>query len=447
MKINIKNIGPIKNAEINLCNFNVITGYNNTGKTYISYAIYGFLKTWSQNIKELNTEKIAEKLINDGFLQFDLLDYKKKVLINFNNLTNNFSSNLNKIFSANEDEFQTSIFSLEIEEKEISLSTKFDIEVNSKGQKILKAEKEPNSTNITVSLLLDNKDKIPPKFIIVEVLSDIIYKTILEEVLPEPYIITSERTGISIFQNELDINKNVMFEKLLQADKGKFNLNPFDYLKDVFDRYSVPIKDGIDRIRDIEKEFKQKSFISKEYPSLVNKLEKSTGIGYKNIKGQFFVTYKEGRKKIALPLYLGSSSSRALLDLFIFIKHSARKGQLLIIDEPELNLHPSIQIQVSRLLAALSNIGIKVIITTHSDYIVKEINNLLMIGNLPSDKKVMKKFKYDELEYLKNINFYISENNTLNKIPTDKYGLERTTFDESINELMEVSESLYNQLN
>lgn len=446
MKINVKDLGPIKNANIDICDFNVITGQNNTGKTYISYALYGFLQTWSQNIKDLNTDKASDVLIENGFVEINLLEYKKKVLSNFGNLTDDFSRNLNKIFSANEEEFEKTIFSLEVDQKEILLLNKFEVEVNSKGKGILKAEKNKDSKTLSVSLLGESKEKLPPKFIIMDILSEIIYKSTLSEVLPEPYIITSERTGISIFQNELDINKNVLFEKLIQADKGKFNLNPFDYLRDVFDRYSVPIKDGIDRIRDIEKEFKKKSFIAKEYPNIVNKLEKSTGIGYKNIKGQFFITYKEGRKKIALPLYLGSSSSRALFDLYIFIKHSAQKGQILIIDEPELNLHPSVQIQVARLLAAISNTGIKVIMTTHSDYIVKEINNLLMINNLASKEKFLKKYKYEDLESIKNINFYISENNTLNKVKVDKYGLERTTFDDSINQLIETSEYLYNQI-
>jgi len=45
MKINIKNLGIIKNAEIDLSkDLIVFTGYNNTGKTYLNYLLYGLYK-------------------------------------------------------------------------------------------------------------------------------------------------------------------------------------------------------------------------------------------------------------------------------------------------------------------------------------------------------------------------------------------------------------------
>ena len=46
---------------------------------------------------------------------------------------------------------------------------------------------------------------------------------------------------------------------------------------------------------------------------------------------------------------------------------------MLFIDEPELNLHPGNQRRIARLFARLSKLGIKVFITTHSDYIIKEL--------------------------------------------------------------------------
>jgi hypothetical protein len=41
-----KNIGPIKDAELELGDLTVIAGRNNTGKTYLVYTLYGFLTTW-----------------------------------------------------------------------------------------------------------------------------------------------------------------------------------------------------------------------------------------------------------------------------------------------------------------------------------------------------------------------------------------------------------------
>ena len=55
-----------------------------------------------------------------------------------------------------------------------------------------------------------------------------------------------------------------------------------------------------------------------------------------------------------------------------YLKHVAAPGQLIIIDEPELNLHPSRQIMMARLLTMLVKFGLRVMITTHSDYIVRK---------------------------------------------------------------------------
>ena len=49
MKATFKNIGPIKKAELELDDLTIIAGQNNTGKTYLVYTLYGFLKNlWDQ---------------------------------------------------------------------------------------------------------------------------------------------------------------------------------------------------------------------------------------------------------------------------------------------------------------------------------------------------------------------------------------------------------------
>ena len=51
-----------------------------------------------------------------------------------------------------------------------------------------------------------------------------------------------------------------------------------------------------------------------------------------------------------------------------------------MVDEPELNLHPENQRRMARLFARLVNVGVKVFVTTHSDYIVKELNTLILLN-------------------------------------------------------------------
>ena len=135
-----------------------------------------------------------------------------------------------------------------------------------------------------------------------------------------------------------------------------------------------------------------------------------------------------------------SSSVRSLLMLNYYILHRAQRDDILMIDEPELNLHPKNQILIARLLALLVNAGIKVFITTHSDYIARELSNCIMLNNL-SNKQIqeLKKQGYSKEYQLesKKVKAYLAENikgkNTLRAVKiTQEQGIFMETFDEPI---------------
>ena len=44
VEFRFRNIGPVKEAAIELGDLTIIAGRNNTGKTYLVYTLYGFLK-------------------------------------------------------------------------------------------------------------------------------------------------------------------------------------------------------------------------------------------------------------------------------------------------------------------------------------------------------------------------------------------------------------------
>ena len=59
-----------------------------------------------------------------------------------------------------------------------------------------------------------------------------------------------------------------------------------------------------------------------------------------------------------------------------------RSGPLLVIEEPEAHLHPDTQFKLVSQLVALSKLGVKVVLTSHSDYIFNKISNLVILGRL-----------------------------------------------------------------
>ncbi|WP_173673682.1 AAA family ATPase [Corynebacterium glutamicum] len=84
------------------------------------------------------------------------------------------------------------------------------------------------------------------------------------------------------------------------------------------------------------------------------------------------------------PMTSTFSTVRVLFESGEFLRHRAQEDQWLIIDEPELNLHPQNQVLMGRLLAALSHEGLKILATTPSDYIVRELSILVILSQKTS---------------------------------------------------------------
>ena len=155
-----------------------------------------------------------------------------------------------------------------------------------------------------------------------------------------------------------------------------------------------------------------------------------------------------------------SSAVRSLLDIGFYLKHGAQLGDLLIVDEPELNLHPENQRRVARLFAQLVNLGIKVFITTHSDYIIKELNTLIMLNH---DKPYLKRiaeeegYQSEELIEPEKIKVYIAQKasikvdgnsrktqcNTLVAAKIDpEFGIDAPSFDTTIDTMNRIQETI-----
>ena len=71
--------------------------------------------------------------------------------------------------------------------------------------------------------------------------------------------------------------------------------------------------------------------------------------------------------------------------LFYYVLEN--KKAYVILEEPESHLYPQAQSEVAQLLGMFLNAGNQMLLTTHSPYILGEINNLLYAGNLADQAK------------------------------------------------------------
>ena len=87
LKFRFANIGPVDDAELELGDLTVIAGRNNTGKTYLVYALYGFFRRFSSlirntldspyldahisNMTSLSIPEITTTLVDGGRLNWE----------------------------------------------------------------------------------------------------------------------------------------------------------------------------------------------------------------------------------------------------------------------------------------------------------------------------------------------------------------------------------------
>lgn len=99
-----------------------------------------------------------------------------------------------------------------------------------------------------------------------------------------------------------------------------------------------------------------------------------------------FVFQPNGWKR-DLPLMNASSMVSELAPVVLYLRHVVQPGDLLIIEEPESHLHPAMQVEFTRQLAAAVQSGVRILITTHSEWVLEELANLVRLSELPEERR------------------------------------------------------------
>ena len=115
----------------------------------------------------------------------------------------------------------------------------------------------------------------------------------------------------------------------------------------------------------------------------------------KSESGYPVFTFRPKGWKRKLPLMNTSSMVSELAPVVLYLRHTVLPGNILIVEEPESHLHPAMQVELTRQLAAVVNSGVRVIITTHSEWLLEELANLVHLSRL--SKAARKKVDGDDV--------------------------------------------------
>jgi AAA15 family ATPase/GTPase len=457
MHITVKNLGALEQASFEPGDITIICGRNNTGKTYATYALYGFLSLWKDAFSVPIPEHVLHGLFNEGAVHMDIEEYvpqAERILVDG---CRAYTKRLGTVFAASFDKFDQADFSVNLGASDrIPNDDHFERKMSTRNADIFSITKEKSSTEVVVSFLVEKEKVKIPKELAAEAIADALKEIIFGHIFPNPFIASSERTGAAIFRRELNFSRNRMLEEVVQIDK---NVNPMELLFKIYDDYALPVKANVEFIRKLETLSKRKSFIAEEYPQILVEFADILGGEYTVTKNNELYFIPQG-KDIRLTMDESSSAVRSLLDIGFYLRHVASPGDMLIVDEPELNLHPENQRRIARLFVRLLKAGIKVFITTHSDYIIKELNTLIMLNRDSSAlEKIREQYKYqqDELLPYDKIRVYIAEQKNICKEGNKRkslcrtltaahidpaFGIDAPSFDGTIDEMNAIQEAI-----
>ena len=97
--------------------------------------------------------------------------------------------------------------------------------------------------------------------------------------------------------------------------------------------------------------------------------------------------YRPHGWKVDLPLMRSSSMVSELAPIVLYLRHVVRPGDVLVIEEPESHLHPAMQVEVIRRLAEVVRSGIRVVVTTHSEWVLDELANMVQSSKLDESSR------------------------------------------------------------
>jgi AAA ATPase domain len=456
MKLKVSNLGVLGSAEIDLSKqITLFFGPNGTGKTYLSYVIYSLV---SSSIRFENTlEKvlldnlIAGQSFDWAFNAEDLASAKTTMLAYLRtNLPDLFALTIekgNELFGA------TSFDFVEADSKlfDSFLQEKFSFKLSTPDWSV-EIRKKIDSDRFLFSIpIFDERNRVRAKALCSLISSEVLRYIALHS-LSTASIFPVERNSVYTFSKELSLRRNEILDKLQSLESNDIEPVDSDFLRQHVSRYPRAIRDGLRVAEDLANISKEKSYLF----NLAEEIESDLLGGKVSIsnEGQIeFASKKAG--KINFSFHQSSSIVKTLASLVIYLKHRAKNNDLVIIDEPELNLHPSAQILLTRALARMANSGLRLLISTHSDYIVREFNNLIMLHSQSHDpelEKIAREAGYtpqDQLDpatmgaYHFDFKSPKSKQAIAKQIPIDQFGIEVSSFDETISKLNKVSDEIY----
>ena len=401
VEIAVKNFGPIAEASIDLRPLTVFVGPSNTGKTYFAtlvYALHGVLEGFprypllnhallslpktmfnSESFDDLievmdeikKFSQLVEKIKTiDKPLKFLELppDIREEVKFGLKNLKV-FEEELKRCFNLNSISKLSRLNNGQRDEMDVSLS------VSEANQELWTVEVKGSGDSIGISDRVNKEMVVNPVELIRPHVSYVVSTSESSRIPTQirylrRYYLPSARSGI--MQSHKIITSSSVGHISFPFMEDSANVATLsggfvDFLRllILYEENDTPNDKLLTIAKSLEAGVLAGDIITRSSPS-----------------GSSEFLYRPRGVEEDMLLSQTSSMVSELAPLVLFLRSGVEPGDTLIIEEPEAHLHPGAQADMAVILARLVRAGVRVIITTHSDWMLQEIGNLIRVGEL-----------------------------------------------------------------
>lgn len=350
-RIHIEELGPITDADITLAPVMIFTGASNLGKSYTNFLTYYIFNLFSgDRLKDFIRTKITEdterlKEFNFSFTISELKAWMEEDVRRF------------FVYLLNYPDIPCRIQFNPTECTENEFAVRYTQDVSGIVKEVPKgldlAMVSINNEDHYI-YVLQSKDKIQE---ICFLTSKYLCKKLLGREISHAYLLPPGRASL--------LNESYS----TQAQSSKIGMYDI-FLKD-FDLINNR------RMKDMQKTIRQAT------DAKTVKIREMINGEVNNKKEGLVLKINE---QTELPLSAAASSIRELSPVILWMQTNDLSKDSMCIEEPEAHAHPEMQYSIADLLASCINEGALMQITTHSDYFLARLNQLIRLDKVKRNK-------------------------------------------------------------
>lgn len=394
MEFSFSNLGIVKRADIELNGITVITGLNDTGKSFISKGIYSIIKCVNDSESNIGIKRsatVAGLLEQINFAHRQIIPFTQERLANFS--TSPLKTKVSDVLVLKKGaKSDLSDLLTEYVERVVK-----DIRDNTTNTKVVESriktiQQYQQSIFQNISEL-SNAEKFEAYFN--EEVIQKMFQGQINNVNNEKSSTTiqlrdgaTELLNFSVDQNKTNINSDYVPVSTIFKDATIIetpiiaNLERYITFTLAYVAQQVQLPN---HYVDLTKKINASSSNSVNlFQDVLNNIKRVIGGEVKFLPDQGGVVFVKANGSIIRVNNMATGIKSFGLLQILLTSGVINISSLLIIDEPEVHLHPKWEIEYAKLLVLLSKAGVQIIISSHSPYFIQAISKTAESEKVPT---------------------------------------------------------------